>query len=103
MLQKAVGNWELDTEFATVIEVPLAKLRGNIPAEVDESAWATMLAISYLEISSACNRDEWKLLAGKASKWLLNHIAPDQVEEIVQLFLRSLPVQVFFNIVGFGR
>jgi Ca-activated chloride channel family protein len=74
-LQRADGAWELDQALANAIGVPLGELQrrvsgaiGNI--EEAQRAWATALALSFLERDAASSRDEWALLAAKARRWL---------------------------------
>ena len=72
-LQRADGSWELSRELADAIGHDLtgleAALRGATGEEV-RRAWATALAIAWLEARAPQARGEWRLLAAKARKWL---------------------------------
>jgi hypothetical protein len=74
-LQGADGSWSLTAEFAKAIgadlpslEKHLTGLAGNAPTA--RRALATALALAWLERHAAAERDEWRLLAGKARAWL---------------------------------
>ncbi len=74
-LQRADGSWELDGELADVLDRPfrelkvaLRKAKGD-PTEAAR-AWATALALAWLEANAPDARDEWSLLAAKAERWL---------------------------------
>jgi Ca-activated chloride channel family protein len=74
-LQRADGSWDLDQPLADVLGVSLSELvaatrgAGGDANEV-KRAWATALALVFLENHAASNRAEWELLAGKARRWL---------------------------------
>jgi Ca-activated chloride channel family protein len=75
LLQRADGSWELDEELAAILGVSLRELRKKLEgAEGDPGeaarAWATALALAWLESQQADDRLEWDLLADKASEWL---------------------------------
>ena len=74
-LQRADGSWELDPAPADVLGVSLNELvaatrgaRGD--ANNVKRAWATALALVFLENRAASNRAEWELLADKGRRWL---------------------------------
>lgn len=74
-LQKADGAWDLDEELATVLGIPLAtveKALAGAPGDpaLLRRAGATALALLWLERNVADAKDEWRLLALKASAWL---------------------------------
>ena len=74
-LQKADGAWDLDEELATVLGIPVAtveKALAGTPGDPDllRRAAATALALLWLERNAADAKDEWRLLALKASLWL---------------------------------
>ncbi len=75
LLQRADGSWDLDEELADVLGVRLRKLRKKLEGaagDPDEAAraWATALALAWLESRAADSRAEWELLAEKAREWL---------------------------------
>ena len=74
-LQRADGSWELTPELARAIghdlaelEAALADATGN--AEEARTAWATALALAWLEEHARDAEGEWRLLAEKARAWL---------------------------------
>jgi hypothetical protein len=80
VLQRADGSWALTRELAQVIGQDLDDLRAAVPGgpggdAATVRAWATALALAWLEVHAADRQDEWELLAGKARRWL--HDVPD--------------------------
>ena len=74
-LQRADGSWDLDEAFAQVLGVALSDLVARISGVRGDTAearraWATALALAFLERDESSNRDEWALLATKARRWL---------------------------------
>lgn len=74
-LQCADGSWELTEELAELLGLTLAVLETHLPgasgdAALARRAWATALALSWLERHACDCRDEWRLLARKAQTWL---------------------------------
>jgi Ca-activated chloride channel family protein len=74
-LQRADGSWELDQALADVLGMPLKSLVAatqGATGKQDEvrRAWATSLALTFLDNHAASNRTEWELLAAKARRWL---------------------------------
>jgi hypothetical protein len=74
-LQHAGGAWDLSGELAAVIgcrlsdlEKALKKIASATP--VTRQAWATALAVAWLERNAGDVGDEWRLLALKARDWL---------------------------------
>jgi hypothetical protein len=74
-LQNADGSWELDHELAKILGRRLKDLErvltdASRPASEARRAWATALALAWLEKEAAESQDEWRLLAYKARTWL---------------------------------
>jgi hypothetical protein len=74
-LEHADGSWDLTNDFAKVLGQTLSELEAmleNATGDEDEvrRAWATALAVTWLEIEAGEWVDEWALLARKARKWL---------------------------------
>jgi hypothetical protein len=74
-LQRADGSWDLTVALAAVLgydEAHLASLVGEAGAVGAEAraAWATALALAWLERHAADRKDQWRLLARKARAWL---------------------------------
>jgi len=74
-LQRADGSWELDQALADVLGMPLSDLvaatnGSNGHTDDVRRAWATALALVFLEKRAASSRAEWELLAAKAHRWL---------------------------------
>jgi len=74
-LQRADGSWELDQALADVLGASLADLVAATAGASGETheirrAWATALALVFLENHAGAQRAEWQLLATKAQRWL---------------------------------
>lgn len=74
-LQGADGTWELTERLADILgrrpqtlEAALAGASGA-PDDV-RRAWATALALAWLQLNAADCADEWRWLGAKARKWL---------------------------------
>ncbi len=74
-LQRADGSWDLTEDLARAVGQSLARLqvtpigaRGN-PDEAGR-AWATALALRWLEADAPALADEWRMLAAKGRTWL---------------------------------
>jgi hypothetical protein len=75
LLQRADGSWDLTQEFADAISQPLraleAALNGTAGPRVEiKRAWATALAIAWLQGHASDVEDEWRMLCAKAQRWL---------------------------------
>jgi hypothetical protein len=75
LLQSADGSWDLTEELADLLESSLPRLEGELrhlsgDAATIRRAWATALALAFLETHAADTRDEWALLADKGRRWL---------------------------------
>lgn len=75
VLQHAEGFWDLERELASIMGRDLADLRAAIKgaagsSEVVARAWATALALVWLERHATDTHDEWRMLAAKAHEWL---------------------------------
>jgi Ca-activated chloride channel homolog len=73
--QRADGSWDLTTAFARAIGRDLrdveAALAGATGSRDDvRRAWATALAVAWLQQHAAHAEPEWRMLAAKARKWL---------------------------------
>ena len=80
-LQHADGSWDLTPEFAGAIGLPLADLekilaRLATAPPAARQAWATALAVAWLEGNANDSAGEWRLLAIKARRWLERAPAP---------------------------
>ena len=71
-LQQAAGFWLLKDISDKVI-------KKECPLNVSGEVWATILALTYLEIHCAGHRDEWELIAMKADMWLESQTLPKGV------------------------
>jgi von Willebrand factor A domain-containing protein 5 len=75
LLQRADGSWNLDEGLASALGVRLRKLQKKLEGATGDPeeaarAWATALALAWLEANAADSRDEWEILADKAKAWL---------------------------------
>ena len=74
-LQAADGYWTLSPPLADIIGRRLEDIEAAIagtPGEMEHArrAWATALALAWLQLNASDRRDEWQFLARKARKWL---------------------------------
>ena len=101
-LQRADGHWELSKPFATAIGRDLRLLESAHPgvnlSPQAKAAWATALALMWLDAQASASRDEWRLLADKAGKWLagVSALPPGGGTwlESAERFLKALPSSV---------
>jgi hypothetical protein len=75
LLQAADGSWDLTNELAEILGCSLPNLEDALGDAAGDGptirrAWATALALAFLELQVASAADEWALLAGKARTWL---------------------------------
>ncbi len=74
--QHADGSWSLNEATAEALGRTLPELEASLPkpsgrrAEA-RTAWATALAVTYVELFCEAQHDEWDLLVDKAKRWLL--------------------------------
>ena len=73
-LQRADGSWELSKQFAAALGRDLRQLESPLGNGKESAsvrvAWATALALMWLEANASASRDEWRLLAEKTREWL---------------------------------
>jgi Ca-activated chloride channel family protein len=69
-LQRANGSWELTRDFAERVGVDFDRLQSARPRAIEPRAWATLVALAWLETHAHSERLEWQGLAGKAETWL---------------------------------
>ena len=75
LLQAADGSWDLTEELADIFGCSLPLLedvrrKTSGDAATVRRAWATALALAFLETNADDTPDEWALLADKARQWL---------------------------------
>jgi len=88
-LQDLNGSWQLSDVFCSVLGIPMPTVHTALPqtdaladtnirasnGSVQKSLlWATALAISFLNLKCALNKDEWDMLAQKGNKWLAKYV-----------------------------
>ena len=69
-LQTAQGYWQLEQVAAQVFHRGVSQLMAECPVTCDQSVWATMLVLVYLEVKYSGQKNEWELVAMKAEMWL---------------------------------
>ena len=74
-LQHPDGSWDLTREFAAAIGMSMKRLEDALTGLTGQPsaarrAWATALAIAWLEKHAGDLAEEWQLLAEKARAWL---------------------------------
>ncbi|XP_013925787.1 PREDICTED: von Willebrand factor A domain-containing protein 5A-like [Thamnophis sirtalis] len=73
-LQNADGSWPHGPVLAAILDLS--------EADVVSDIWATVLAVLWLHLKAAEQKDEWELLEGKAVHWLQMN-AGDQLAKYV--------------------
>ena len=73
-MQHADGSWRLSEELADVIGWRIADLLRRLVDFGEDSpesrdAWATAMALAWLERYGNDTRDEWELIAHKGHRW----------------------------------
>lgn len=76
-LQQADGHWELTRDLAAILAREFAEIEAALADWAGDKtdrqrAWATALAIAWLELNARDAEDEWRLLSRKARAWLDN-------------------------------
>ena len=66
-LQSAVGNWSNSSRIASVLGLPPPP--PPPPSGVDDSLWATLLVLSWLDVKLHSRKVEWQRMARKGQKW----------------------------------
>jgi hypothetical protein len=74
-LQRADGFWELSKELGQILGRKLKELEASVPEAVGDAkevrrAWATALALSWLDSEFSEWDQECVLLKRKATRWL---------------------------------
>jgi Ca-activated chloride channel family protein len=72
-LQSADGSWELTEELAAILGCELPELERALRAGdplLARRAWATALAVVWLQVHAGAWEDEWRGLVHKARRWL---------------------------------
>ncbi|XP_063157098.1 von Willebrand factor A domain-containing protein 5A-like [Candoia aspera] len=69
-LQNADGSWPHGSALARILGLSESVISDKALANVDPNIWATVLAILWLHLTAAEQKDEWELLEGKAVHWL---------------------------------
>jgi Ca-activated chloride channel family protein len=82
-LQDADGSWPLTRELAESLGRPHSELLANMPAvgcdpEPRQRAWATALALAWLDEHFREAVEEWRLLADKGMRWLENTLGTER-------------------------
>uniref|UniRef100_UPI0009B48176 von Willebrand factor A domain-containing protein 5A-like n=1 Tax=Monopterus albus TaxID=43700 RepID=UPI0009B48176 len=75
-LQKASGSWMLDPALAAALGKTSEEVEKPKPASVNKEVWATILALLWLHGFKMDAKEEWELLAMKATSWLCAQNAP---------------------------
>ncbi|XP_030601326.1 von Willebrand factor A domain-containing protein 5A-like [Archocentrus centrarchus] len=75
-LQEASGCWLLDPALAAALGKSSEEVEKSKPAKANSEVWATILALIWLHGLKMDAKDEWELLAMKATSWLRAQNAP---------------------------
>ncbi|XP_028392748.1 von Willebrand factor A domain-containing protein 5A-like isoform X1 [Dendronephthya gigantea] len=78
-LQLASGAWKMSTSLSDVISKTTEEIKDACPVSCEgdmESIWATIIALTYLQLRQLNFKDEWELIALKAETWLTKQSLP---------------------------
>lgn len=64
-LQTFEGHWTLDAPLMEIVRLSPTPVQG-----VDSEVWATVLAITFLKIKLAGDKEAWEMVVEKARSWL---------------------------------
>jgi Ca-activated chloride channel family protein len=81
LLQSSDGSWDLTDQLASILGREPAELRSAIQGaprfpQAVRRAWATALALVWLDRNAADRQEEWRLLANKARAWIAGTAVP---------------------------
>lgn len=83
-LQTFSGQWMLSAEFSAVMNSTLVALQSAAPIKALD-VWATVLALSSLEVKFGDKRDEWEMMETKARRWLdLQDLEGLSIDDLLQ-------------------
>ena len=85
LLQHADGHWQLDEHLAAILGVTLTDIP---PSTLPDEAWATVLALAFLQTTCQAYKEEYELVEIKARHYL-NTKANDQAHEDAKAFVRQ--------------
>jgi len=91
LLQEFDGSWELNEAFAAALGSALDALAPE--NKVSRKAWATSLALAFLEVALSSRAEEWTLLAQKAREWLKSCVGPMDSTQLVAQARERLKMQ----------
>jgi Ca-activated chloride channel family protein len=90
-LQRADGSWPLARPLADILERSLRDLETSLPplpgGPLAREAWATALALAWLESMGQALEHEWRLLAAKAERWLDANVPQGDLRELARRLL----------------
>ena len=73
-LQHADGHWDLNHDLAVILGRDLSEIEeisGAFGTRADvRRAWATALALAWLQLHAGAVEEQWRLLGAKARRWL---------------------------------
>ncbi|XP_036441687.1 von Willebrand factor A domain-containing protein 5A-like [Colossoma macropomum] len=100
-LQKAAGNWDMESKLLEVFGKTDEEVTEQMPAQVDSAVWATLLALIWLHGLKPAEQEEWKFIAMKAASWICSQKV-ENLSECIQAANALLGCQVKEEILGLG-
>jgi len=70
LLQSFDGTWELTEELAVAIGFGITIGDMSSEKSISAKAWATALAVAFLQVALPSMAEEWEFVASKAQAWL---------------------------------
>ena len=82
-LQHATGYWLLKDISEKIVKKSEAEMQ--CPPNISKEAWATIVALFFLECKYSEQKDEWELITLKAEMWLSTQILPSSIKSLKEI------------------
>ncbi len=76
-IQQASGYWDMSELCQEVLKV--AEEDTKCPTYLSMNVWATILALTFLEVYFSGREEEWELIAEKANGWIVSQSCSESV------------------------
>ena len=82
-LQHATGYWLLKDISEKIVKKSESEMQ--CPPNISKEAWATIVALVFLECKYSEQKDEWELVALKAEMWLSSQTLSSSIESLKEM------------------